>query len=99
MVGRVDVQMVGKEVFSAKGLAVGYRDGLAVLGLLVFLAVGRTVAGAFLESFTGDPAKCLAATGAVAVGSAIGPVIGLAVAVPVCAGLVVCMTGRLSGEP
>ena len=88
MVGRVEVQMVGTYVFSAKGLAVGYREGLAVLGFLVILTVGRTVAGAFLESFTGDPAKYLAATGAV--GPAMGPVIGVAV----CAG--VCLTGVLS---
>ena len=93
MVGRDEVQMVGKEVFSANGLAVGYREGLDVLGFLVIFTVGRTVTGAFLESFTGDPAKYRAATGAV--GSAMGPVIGVAVAV--CAG--VCMTGRLSGEP
>jgi hypothetical protein len=93
MVGRDEVHKVGTCVFSAKGLAVGYREGLAVLGFLVFFTVGRTVAGAFLESFTGDPAKYRTATGAV--GSAMGPVIGVAVAV--CAG--VCMTGRLSGTP
>jgi hypothetical protein len=91
MVGRDEVHIVGRCVFCAKGLAVGYREGLAVLGFLVILTVGRTVAGAFLESFTGDPAKYRAATGAV--GSAMGPVVGVAV----CVG--VCMTGRLSGAP
>ena len=58
-------------------MVTGCFDGLAALGLLVFLATGADDdracdAGALLESFTGDPAKYLAI--AVAVGSAIGMV-------------------------
>jgi hypothetical protein len=99
-------------------MVTGCFDGLAVLGLLVFLATGADDdracdAGAFLESFTGCPAKYLAI--AVAVGSAMGmvSVTGVAVCAGVCSGVCVCagvwagvcvcagvcMTGRLSGAP
>jgi hypothetical protein len=81
-------------------MVTGCFDGLAVLGLLVFLATGADDdracdAGAFLDSFTGCPAKYLAI--AVAVGSAMGMVSVTGVAVcagvctGVCAGVCVCM--------